>query len=330
MSSKTIIPSDLTGNIPKSDSAIPNQHEIENPAINVSTQISLTGTSVNAHIAAEIDPEKRNEDVLHPNEDTINVETKIKNEKSKSKTSINDSESSKELKDNNAEIVHVETNDNAKTNDKNSTLVSTEGNQKIEFTNQRIAKQFRVSSTNKIHTNTGGKVNKIFFGTVEKIIPGKGKMWRIMYDDGDVDIMSRTNILNAIRYYDKNRKYDTNHAHKILISPLLNSEEKDMSTTKASPPKKGKKIKAKVTRKEPLPVWTGTPDEDIDGGWPKGWVKKVYARKNGATKGATDRYWYSPKEKFKLRSMVQVRKFLKALAGTKGDEIMAKKTMVNY
>jgi hypothetical protein len=60
------------------------------------------------------------------------------------------------------------------------------------------------------------------------------------------------------------------------------------------------------------------------------WVKKVFSRKNGASKGVTDRYWYSPKEKFKLRSMVQVRKFLKALAGTEGDEKMAKKKMANY
>jgi hypothetical protein len=60
------------------------------------------------------------------------------------------------------------------------------------------------------------------------------------------------------------------------------------------------------------------------------WVKKVFARKNGASKGATDRYWYSPKQKFKLRSMVQVRKFLKALAETKGDEKRAKEMMVNY
>jgi hypothetical protein len=268
MSSKTIIPSDLTGNIPKSDGAIPNQHEIENPAINVSTQISLAGTSVTPHAAVEIDTEKRNEDVLHPNEDINDVETKMKNEKSK--TFINDSESSKELKDNNIEIVHVETNDNAKTNNKDCNPVSTEDNQKIGFTNQRIAKMFRVSSANKIHKNTGGKVNKIFFGTVDKIILGKAKMWRIMYDDGDVDIMSRTSILDAMRLYDKYRKYDTNHAHGILISPLLNSEENDKSMTKASPPKKGKNIKAKVTKKEPLPVWTGTPDEDIDGGWPKG------------------------------------------------------------
>jgi len=59
------------------------------------------------------------------------------------------------------------------------------------------------------------------------------------------------------------------------------------------------------------------------------WVKKVYARKNGASKGTTDRYWFSPKEKFKLRSLVQVKKFLTALAKTNGDEIQAKATMNN-
>ena len=54
------------------------------------------------------------------------------------------------------------------------------------------------------------------------------------------------------------------------------------------------------------------------------WVKKVYGRTGGATKGRSDKYWYSPKEKFKLRSMTQVKKFLMALAESKGDEIKAK------
>ena len=51
---------------------------------------------------------------------------------------------------------------------------------------------------------------------------------------------------------------------------------------------------------------------------------KVFVRNNGATKGTKDRYWYSPNEKYKLRSMVQVKKFLKALAENKGDEKKAK------
>jgi len=348
MSSKIILTSELTDAIPKNDCDVTNQHEIENPATNISTQINLNGTSVATDAAVESCRDKKNENMLHPNADTNHVETKNKNKKSK--TTIDDSESSKELKDVNTEGDHMETNDNEKTNDNYSALASTDDNPKVEYTNKRIAKQFRVSSTNKIHKNTGGKVSKIFFGTVENLIPGTVKMWKILYDDGDVDIISRTNLLDAIKYYDINRKYDTNHAHKKPISPLLQQkrEEEDEKggidaanrtttktrvtniKTKATPPKKGKKTKAKVARKEAFAEWTGPPNEDIDGGWPKGWVKKVFARKNGASKGSTDRYWYSPEEKFKLRSIVQVKKFLKALVETKGDEKKAKKTMLNY
>ena len=53
-------------------------------------------------------------------------------------------------------------------------------------------------------------------------------------------------------------------------------------------------------------------------------MKKVFVRDGGATKGRGDRYWFSPKEKYKLRSLVQVRRFLAALAENGGDEIKAK------
>lgn len=344
MSSKTILPLDLTNAIPKNDCTVTDQHEIENPVVKESAQVDLNGTSGTTHNAVESNTEKQDEKA-HPGADTNYVETE--NISKKSMTIID--ESSKVLKGSNVEVDHMETNDNKKVNYECSTLTSSEDKLKVEHTNKRIAKQFRVSSTNKIHSDTGGKVNKIYFGTVENLIPGKVNLWRILYDDGDVDIMSRTNLLDAIKYYDINKKHDTNLAHKKPISPLLErSEEGDRKSaietatasttkkrtknlkTKATPPKKGKKTKTKVSRKEVLPVWTGPPDEDIDGGWPKGWVKKIFARKNGATKGSTDRYWYSPKEKFKLRSMVQVRKFLKALAETKGDERKAKETMIKY
>jgi len=59
-------------------------------------------------------------------------------------------------------------------------------------------------------------------------------------------------------------------------------------------------------------------------------VKKVFERKSGATKGSRDRYWYSPKEKFKLRSLVEVKRFLKALATSEGDEKKAKEIMHKY
>lgn len=56
-------------------------------------------------------------------------------------------------------------------------------------------------------------------------------------------------------------------------------------------------------------------------------MKKVFVRNGGASKGLKDRYWYSPKEKYKIRSMIQVKRFLKALAENDGDEIKAKNAM---
>jgi hypothetical protein len=103
---------------------------------------------------------------------------------------------------------------------------------------------------------------------------------------------------------------------------------------KSPPPKKKQAPSAKSSLKmregTAPPVWEGTPDEPCKGGWPKGWIKRVFQRKNGASKGHTDRYWYSPISSFKLRSMVEVHKFMTALKAAKGDEATAKRTMKNY
>jgi Methyl-CpG binding domain len=58
-------------------------------------------------------------------------------------------------------------------------------------------------------------------------------------------------------------------------------------------------------------------------GWPAGWITKVFERQSGATKGTTDRYWYSPICEYKLRSLTQVRRFLDLLETHGGDESVA-------
>jgi len=80
------------------------------------------------------------------------------------------------------------------------------------------------------------------------------------------------------------------------------------------------------------PIFEGVPDEPLAGGgsWPKGWIKRVFERKGGATNGRADRYWYTPIQAYKLRSMVEVKRFLDALAAANGDEPKAKQTMKNY
>lgn len=67
-------------------------------------------------------------------------------------------------------------------------------------------------------------------------------------------------------------------------------------------------------------VWSGPPDDKLEGGWPEGWVKKKIERSGGATKGRLDPYWYSPLTAKKFRSMTEVRRFLALLGETSGDE----------
>mmetsp|Transcript_18498 Transcript_18498/g.21208 ORF Transcript_18498/g.21208 Transcript_18498/m.21208 type:complete len:275 (+) Transcript_18498:47-871(+) len=208
----------------------------------------------------------------------------------------------------------------------NSTVSSVFDKVEDEFINKRVAKKFRVLSSNKIHEKNNGRVIRIFFGIVEK--PVAGKLWKIIFDDCDEDILSHVDLQIALKLYDQHKE-DDNKSNSLpmriqeddSIDATSTSRKHGKKKTKISP-KRGKKSQTpKVPRAEPEPVWVGPPAEELEGGWPKGWVKKVFARKKGTTK---DRYWYTPDEKYKLRSMVEVNRFLAALSKTNGNEIMAK------
>jgi hypothetical protein len=113
--------------------------------------------------------------------------------------------------------------------------------------------------------------------------------------------------------------------------PKMYAKKKTPPKKKATPKKKASTpAKSTTPRAGAPPIWEGKPDELLEGGWPAGWIKRVFERKGGATKGQTDRYWYSPISAFKLRSMVEVKKFIAALRATNGDEKTAKATMRNY
>jgi hypothetical protein len=49
-------------------------------------------------------------------------------------------------------------------------------------------------------------------------------------------------------------------------------------------------------------------------------MKAVVERQSGASKGAQDRYWYTPALNYKLRSMREVKRFMSALTTANGDE----------
>ena len=270
--------SNSTDAIPSMNCTVTSQSDL--PAANESTQIVVNGTTANNNAAIENTSGKRSEDALPTNQGVNYAEAQNENERSK--ISVNDSEPIKELKEsNNTETTLEENSKNEKPDEKCIAPVSIPENKKDRFLNTRIAKYFKVLSSNKMHKD--GKVNKIFFGTVENLVPGKEELWRILYDDGDVDIIPRANLLDAIKYYAMNQKYDTKHAKNEHHSSMLQESDQEddaaRSTTidhnknfkgKTSPPKKGNKPRTKVARKEQIPEWIGPPDEKIDGGWPEG------------------------------------------------------------
>jgi len=53
---------------------------------------------------------------------------------------------------------------------------------------------------------------------------------------------------------------------------------------------------------------------------PEGWIKKIFLRVTGETNGRRDSYWYSPLRGYKLRSKVELRRFLDALEKNGGNE----------
>ena len=53
---------------------------------------------------------------------------------------------------------------------------------------------------------------------------------------------------------------------------------------------------------------------------PEGWIKKIFLRVTGETNGRRDSYWYSPLKGYKLRSKVELRRFLDALEKNGGNE----------
>ena len=202
-----------------------------------------------------------------------------------------------------------------------------------EFVARRVAKKFIVRSTNKMHQTTNvatggsceGTLKKIFFGSVTKFIE-PSNVWKIIFDDGDVDILSHDDVSMAIQLYDQYKKYDL----KLNTVPKFVDNGGDGGWSTAASGRKKQRGKKAISRNKhakppraepPQPVWVGPPDESLDGGWPVGWIKKVYARKTGSHK---DRYWYTPKENIKLRSMVQVKLFLQHLKSTNGNENEAK------
>lgn len=79
-----------------------------------------------------------------------------------------------------------------------------------------------------------------------------------------------------------------------------------------------------ASRLKPLLLYEGPPDPKFLAGfleqWPAGWIQRVFQRQSGSSRGLTDHYWYSPVMGYKLRSVVELKKFLTALQRFQNDE----------
>jgi len=111
-------------------------------------------------------------------------------------------------------------------------------------------------------------------------------------------------------------------------TPKKSSKPSEPKAKKTKSPSKSSD-KPRAERAANPAVWEGAPDEDVEGGWPEGWIKRKFKRIGGKSAGTLDRYWYSPGMNFKLRSMTEVKKFLAALRANNGDEAMAWKVLKN-
>jgi Methyl-CpG binding domain len=71
-------------------------------------------------------------------------------------------------------------------------------------------------------------------------------------------------------------------------------------------------------------IWEGAPNDVVAFtiNW-DGWMKRSYERQNGATKERLDYYWYTPIQKYKLRSIKEVERFVQHYNDNGQDEIKA-------
>jgi len=80
-------------------------------------------------------------------------------------------------------------------------------------------------------------------------------------------------------------------------------------------------------RNSPEKIYEGPPTVSLPDGvdWPKGWFQRTYKRQSGHSKGGTDHYFFSPVVEYKLRSKIDVIRFLLALEKYGNEEEAAKK-----
>ncbi|KAL3925304.1 MAG: hypothetical protein SGILL_000493 [Bacillariaceae sp.] len=141
-------------------------------------------------------------------------------------------------------------------------------------------------------------------------------------DDNDMDDTEEADcgsIANDIFNSSSSSFDDNNGMMGGMYIPKKDPGQPDVSNNiKCSPLENAKT--ANVQSKE---LFAGAPDDFIEGGWPTGWCKRKFER----TSSRVDRYWYTPIEYYKLRSMCEVKRFMAALDTFNGDEQKAWKAL---
>ena len=144
--------------------------------------------------------------------------------------------------------------------------------------------------------------------------------WRKVPSNVDLDALSN-----------RKNKFVCQHINGVSCNtPEDDWTDNDVTVTAAS--STNNKYKSKAPRNTTsIEVYRGKPIEPLDDidteSFPDGWIKLITKRTSGKLIGKLDPYWLTPKMKYRLRSMVEVKKFLIALEYCKGDEVVAKMNM---
>ena len=90
-----------------------------------------------------------------------------------------------------------------------------------------------------------------------------------------------------------------------------------VATTPVKKVKSRKSSSPKSQPRTPKLIYAGPPTRPLDGGWPEGWIQKTFQRFGGSS---CDSYFYPPTKIQRLRSLVEVKRFLSAAEKCGGDE----------
>lgn len=218
---------------------------------------------------------------------------------------------------------------NERTQDSVSLSIDTEMKNRVSPIAAKRAIERAIKSTPRPDVASDGRKHKL-----AKAVGTKSKFDRPVKSVVSVPATLRTNL--SSRAMNKLTAAKAKLDRPVVRNTTVpNSSPKRYSSAQRQSSARPKQTSAKARIKRSLgvndPIWEGRPDELFPGGgeWPKGWVKRIYERMSGATSGQTDKYWYTPILQHKLRSMLEIQRWLQAMEMCHGDESRAREIYKN-